>query len=89
AYKCFCSSEKLEPSREEQKARGVAAPTYDGTCRHLSAEEVAAKEAAGETYTIRMRVPENETYEFEDLVRGQVTLESKDIGDWVIVKANG
>ncbi|UZM99486.1 glutamate--tRNA ligase [Lysinibacillus sp. MHQ-1] len=72
-----------------KKARGVAAPTYDGTCRHLSAEEVAAKEAAGEPYTIRMRVPENVTYDFEDLVRGQVTFESKDIGDWVIVKANG
>ncbi|QSB11598.1 glutamate--tRNA ligase [Lysinibacillus sp. FSL K6-0057] len=89
AYKCFCSSEKLEASREEQKARGVAAPTYDGTCRHLSADEVAAKEAAGEPYTIRMRIPENVTYEFEDLVRGQVTFESKDIGDWVLVKANG
>lgn len=45
AYKCFCSSEKLEAAREAQKANGVAAPTYDGTCRHLSAEEVAAKEA--------------------------------------------
>ena len=36
-----------------------------------------------------MRIPENVTYEFEDLVRGQVTFESKDIGDWVLVKANG
>lgn len=89
AYKCFCSSEKLEQSREEQKANGIAAPTYDGTCRHLTDEEIKAKEAAGETYTIRMRVPENTTYEIDDLVRGHVTFESKDIGDWVIVKANG
>lgn len=89
AYKCFCSSEQLEASREQQKAAGIAAPTYDGTCRNLSAEEVAAKEAAGEAYTIRMRVPENVTYEIDDLVRGNVTFESKDVGDWVIVKANG
>ncbi len=40
-------------------------------------------------YTIRMRVPENVTYKFTDLVRGEVTFESKDIGDWVLVKANG
>lgn len=89
AYKCFCSSEKLEASREAQKAAGVAAPTYDGTCRHLSAEEVEAKIAAGESYTIRAAVPENVTYSFTDLVRGDVTFESKDIGDWVLVKANG
>jgi nondiscriminating glutamyl-tRNA synthetase len=89
AYKCFCSSEELEASREEQKARGVAAPTYDGKCRHLTVEEVAEKEAAGIPHTIRMRVPEGVTYHFTDLVRGEVTFESKDIGDWVLVKANG
>ena len=89
AYKCFCSSEELEASREAQKANGVAAPTYDGKCRHLTAEEVAEKEAAGMQYTIRMRVPEGVTYKFTDLVRGDVSFESKDIGDWVLVKANG
>ncbi|MCH7323551.1 glutamate--tRNA ligase [Solibacillus sp. MA9] len=89
AYKCFCSSEELEASRETQKAQGVAAPAYDGKCRHLTAEEVAQKEAAGIAHTIRMRVPEGVTYKFNDLVRGDVSFESKDIGDWVLVKANG
>jgi nondiscriminating glutamyl-tRNA synthetase len=89
AYKCFCTSEELEASREAQKAKGVAAPTYDGKCRHLTAEEVAEKEAAGIPHTVRMRVPENVTYSFTDLVRGDVSFESKDIGDWVLVKANG
>ena len=36
-----------------------------------------------------MRVPENVTYKFDDLVRGTVSFESKDVGDWVLVKANG
>lgn len=89
AYKCFCTSEELEADREEQRANGVAAPMYKGTCRHLSAEEVAEKEAAGMPYTIRFKVPENETYTFDDLIRGEVTFESKDVGDWVIMKANG
>ncbi|MEC1178093.1 glutamate--tRNA ligase [Metasolibacillus meyeri] len=89
AYKCFCTSEELEASREAQKANGVAAPTYDGKCRNLTADEVAAKEAAGEAYTIRMRVPADITYKFADLVRGEVVFESKDVGDWVLVKANG
>lgn len=89
AYKCFCTPEELEAERETQRANGVAAPMYNGTCRHLSAEEVAEKEAAGMPYTIRFKVPENETYTFTDIIRGEVTFESKDIGDWVIVKANG
>ncbi|WP_342599482.1 glutamate--tRNA ligase [Psychrobacillus sp. FSL H8-0483] len=89
AYKCFCTSEELEADREVQKENGVAAPMYNGKCRNLSPEEVQAKEAAGTAYTIRMRVPENVTYTFEDLVRGTVTFESKDVGDWVLVKANG
>ena len=89
AYKCFCTSEELEAEREAQKAKGVAAPMYKGTCRHLSKEEVAAKEEAGMPFNIRMRVPADVTYTFEDLVRGVVSFESKDVGDWVLVKTNG
>ncbi|WP_203247855.1 glutamate--tRNA ligase [Sporosarcina beigongshangi] len=89
AYKCFCTTDELEVEREKQKASGIAAPMYGGTCRHLTADEVAEKEAAGIPHTIRMRVPENITYKVEDLVRGTVAFESKDIGDWVLVKANG
>ncbi|MFX3674681.1 MAG: glutamate--tRNA ligase [Paenisporosarcina sp.] len=89
AYKCFCTSEELELERDAQKARGVAAPMYNGRCRNLSADEVRTKEESGMPYTIRMRVPENVTYTFEDLVRGPVSFESKDVGDWVLVKANG
>lgn len=89
AYKCFCSTDELEAEREAQKAKGVAAPMYKGTCRNLSNDEVAEKEAAGLSYTIRMRVPADVTYTFKDLVRGPVTFESKDVGDWVLVKANG
>ena len=89
AYKCFCTSDELEAERETQKTAGIAAPMYGGKCRNLSAEEAAGKEAAGLTHTIRMRVPENVTYKVEDLVRGTVSFESKDVGDWVLVKANG
>src|SRR5699024_2657146 len=38
---------------------------------------------------IRLRVPENKTYQFNDIVRGNITFESSDFGDWVIVKKNG
>ena len=34
-------------------------------------------------------VPAGKTYEFDDMIRGHVSFESDDIGDWVLVKANG
>ena len=88
AYKCFCTPEELDAEHERQVEAGVA-PMYNRKCRDLTAEEVAAKEAAGIPYTIRLRVPANKTYEFDDLIRGHISFESNDIGDWVIVKANG
>jgi len=89
AYKCFCTPEELEQEREAQKAAGIAAPQYSGKCRHLTPEQVNQLETEGKPYTIRIKVPEGKVYEFEDMVRGRVSFESKDIGDWVIVKANG
>lgn len=88
AYKCFCTPEELDEEHERQTKAGMA-PMYNRACAHLSKEEVAAKEAAGMPYTIRVRVPDNKTYCFHDIIRGEVSFESKDIGDWVLVKANG
>ncbi len=88
AYKCFCTPEELEQEHQRQTDAGIA-PMYNRKCRHLTKEEIKAKEEAGIPYTIRIKVPENQTYEFDDMIRGHVSFESKDIGDWVLVKANG
>lgn len=88
AYKCFCTSEELDEEHEKQVAAGLA-PRYNRKCCALTAEEVKAKEEAGIPYTIRVKVPEGKTYEFDDMIRGHVAFESADIGDWVLIKANG
>lgn len=88
AFKCFCTAEELQVEREAQMEQGLT-PKYNGKCRHLSAEEVASLEAEGRPYTVRVKVPENVTYTVNDMVRGEVTFQSEDIGDWVLVKANG
>ena len=58
AYYCFCTEERLNEMHEAQRAAGEMTH-YDGHCRHLSAEEVAAKLAAGEPYVIRQKIPES------------------------------
>lgn len=88
AYKCFCTPEELDAEHERQVNAGIA-PMYNRKCRDLSPEEIKAKEDANIPYTIRVKVPEGKTYEFNDMIRGHVSFESEDIGDWVLVKANG
>ena len=89
AYKCFCTQEEIEEDYNKQIEAGVTATRYNRRCLHLSKEEIEAKEKAGVPYSIRLRVPANKKYEFEDIIRGHVSFESKDIGDFVIVKSNG
>ncbi|CCV64867.1 Glutamyl-tRNA synthetase [Alteracholeplasma palmae J233] len=40
-------------------------------------------------FAIRFKVPENVTYQFDDMVRGTLKFESKEIEDWIIMKDNG
>lgn len=89
AYKCYCTSEELEAEREAQRSEGIM-PQYSGKCAHLTKEERAEKEAAGIAPSVRIRVPEDRTYEFEDLVKGDISFEAKSVGgDWVIQKRDG
>lgn len=89
AYKCFCTKEELDRKREQARQM-KAALQYDGTCRHLSREEIAKKEAAGTPYTIRLKVPRGEGFvSFHDIVYGIVEKKYEDIEDFVVVRSNG
>ena len=89
AYKCYMTEEELEAEREEQKANGEM-PHYAGKHAHLTAEQQAEFEAEGRIPVIRFRVPEDTTYEFNDMVKGPIKFESRSIsGDWVIRKRDG
>ena len=88
AYKCFCTPEELDAEHQRQSEAGMA-PKYNRKCCNLTKEEIKAKEEAGLPYTIRVKVPAGKTYEFNDMIRGHVSFESEDIGDWVLIKANG
>lgn len=88
AYLCFCSRERLEQMRADQLARKEL-PKYDKHCRNLSAEEVQKNISEGKPSVIRLAVPENETIEFNDLIRGVIQIESNNIDDQVLLKSDG
>ncbi|MEN9819360.1 MAG: hypothetical protein RL379_138 [Bacillota bacterium] len=89
AYECYCSEEELERSREEQLARGIAAPQYNRRCLHLSKEDKDTFISQGRKPVIRIKLEDHLTVAFEDMVRGPVSFNNDDIGDWVLIKSNG
>lgn len=84
AYYCFCDKERLESLKD---ANGVH--TYDKHCRNLSKEEVARRIASGEPYVIRQKVPEGVVSSYHDMVFGDISVDSQDIEDGVLLKSDG
>jgi glutamyl-tRNA synthetase len=87
AYYCYCSPEELEAVREEQRKANVA-PGYNGHCRDLTAEQIAAFKEQGREGVVRMRMPDGTTT-FVDEIRGEVTFDHKFVPDFVLVRADG
>ncbi len=88
AYYCFCTKDRLDKVREEQKIKGLA-PKYDGLCRNVSREEAEKRIAAGEKYVVRLKLPRDYDITFKDLVRGNITINSDDSDDQVLLKSDG
>jgi nondiscriminating glutamyl-tRNA synthetase len=89
AYHCYCSEQELEASRERQLEKGITAPQYDRRCLHLSLEEKTKFIEEGRNPVVRIRLEDHLTIQFDDLVRGPVSFNNDDIGDWVLIKSNG
>jgi glutamyl-tRNA synthetase len=87
AYRCYCTPEELEQRREQARADGRP-PGYDGHCRQLTTDQVTRFGDEGRTSVIRFRMPEK-PFTWNDLVRGEVTFPAGEIGDYVMVRANG
>jgi len=87
AYYCYCTPEELQARR--QAARKAGGPSgYDGHCRTLTADQVAAYQAEGRRPVVRFRMPEGSTT-FTDLVRGEVTFDHAHVPDFVLARADG
>jgi len=95
AYYAFDSSEELNTMRERLQGEGKN-PQYDAASRMsmnnslaLSEEETQAKLNSGEPYVVRIKIPENEEVQLNDLVRGEVKVDSSTLDDKVLVKSDG
>ena len=88
AYYCFCSPERLKQMRQEQQEKKQPL-RYDGTCRLIKPQEAAARVAAGESHVIRFKMPYEGTTTVVDQLRGEITVENRNLDDYIIVKSDG
>lgn len=88
AYRCFCTPETLAQMRAEQQAKGEFVK-YDRRCLNLTPAEIEAKLAKGEPYVLRLKMPETRIFRFNDIIRGEVEMDSAQSDDQVLIKSDG
>jgi glutamyl-tRNA synthetase len=87
AYRCFCTTERLDALRARQAA-AKQPPGYDGHCRDIPADESQAR-AASEPFVVRFRMKDEGTTVLEDAIRGTVTFDNALQDDFVALKSDG
>ena len=88
AYPCFCSRERLEALRGEQKAKKQNFG-YDGRCRALPGGEARRRLEAGEPHVVRLAMPAEGFTVVADLLRGEVRFDNAQVDDQVLLKTDG
>lgn len=89
AYPCFCTSERLDKMREDQKSQGIFATKYDKKCLSISKDEAQKRIESGEDHVYRLNVDHGKEISFEDVVYGKITFNSSDIDDQILIKSDG
>jgi len=88
AYPCFCTPTRLNELRKEQHKRKEN-PKYDRKCRDISPSVAANRIANGEPHVIRFKTPLTGFITVHDRLRGDITVNNKQLDDFIIVKSDG
>lgn len=92
AYYAFDTADEIEAMRERQKKAGIA-PKYDrSTMKNqftLGEQETQRLIDEGMEKVVRLKVPFNEEIKFKDIIRGDVSVKTKDVDDQILLKSDG
>lgn len=89
AYPCFCSKERLDALREEQRRSKSPTMGYDRRCRSLPRAEAEARRRGGEPYVVRLAMPTEGMTKVRDLLRGELAFDNQLIDDQILLKSDG
>jgi glutamyl/glutaminyl-tRNA synthetase len=88
AYYCFDTPEEIEGWRKEAEVRKQVF-LYPRPARFPEPAEAEKAAAEGRQVTVRLAVTQTEPIVVRDLLRGEVTFNPAEIGDFVILKSDG
>ena len=93
-YPCYCTRKELRilagAPHGASDGLGDAGAAYPGTCRHLTPEQRAQKEAEGRHPALRLLCPDDDVESFNDLVLGPQNIALKDCGgDFALRRSDG
>jgi glutamyl-tRNA synthetase len=88
AYYCYCTTDEVAARRAAARSGGSGPSGYDGRCRDLTSDQIAAYQEEGRRPVVRLRMPDGATT-FTDLVRGEITIENEHVPDFVLQRADG
>ncbi|MEM8485459.1 MAG: glutamate--tRNA ligase [Bacteroidota bacterium] len=96
AYYAFDSKEELDEMRSRLATPENPSPKYDALARQSMKNSFTMDQAAvqaaiekGNPYVVRLRVPDDEQIQFDDLVRGTVSFASAQVDDQILLKSDG
>jgi glutamyl-tRNA synthetase len=87
AYHCYCSPDELEAMKAGQEARGEKR-RYDGTWRP-AAGKVLPPAPEGVLPVVRFCNPPDGDVIWDDLVKGPISINNREIDDLIILRADG
>lgn len=96
AYKCFCSTDRLESLRLNQIRCGKK-PKYDGHCRSKCILKTDVTTLCNnycindnkKPYVVRFRNPDFGKVSFYDQIRGTITFDNNELDDVIIQRSSG
>lgn len=96
AYYAFDTAEELEQKREQEKNSGHPNWQYDSGTRGdmrnsltLSNQQTQQLLSSGAAYTIRAKIEPNQTVTFNDIIRGEITVQTNVLDDKILFKSDG
>ncbi|ULQ51078.1 glutamate--tRNA ligase [Flavihumibacter fluvii] len=96
AYYAFDTPEELDEMRARFKSEQNPSPQYDHHLREkmrnsltLGDDEVTRLISEGVPYVIRIKMPDHETVQFTDMIRGEVSFNTATVDDKVLLKNDG
>lgn len=92
AYYAFDTAEELEAMRQRQLQNKLP-PRYDRSQMTnsftIGIDESKQRIASGQEYVVRMVVPDNERITFQDIIRGEISVHSKEVDEQILRKSDG